>query len=152
MRVEPATAADATSILDLQRLAYQSEARLYEDWSITPLTQTLAELEQEFTTSRILKIVHDGDCIASVRARLQQDTVHIGRLIVAPQFQRQGLGSALLRAAEESFDAARVFELFTGSRSAGNVRLYQSHGYEIFREQLISPRLTLLFLHKHRAP
>ena len=29
------------AILELQKLAYQSEARLYEDWTLPPLTQTL---------------------------------------------------------------------------------------------------------------
>ena len=46
--IEPATRENATDVLDLQRLACQSEAELHGDWSIPPLVQTLAELTAEF--------------------------------------------------------------------------------------------------------
>jgi hypothetical protein len=39
----PAVLDDAPAILELQRNAYRSEAVLYNDWSIPPLTQTLAQ-------------------------------------------------------------------------------------------------------------
>ena len=42
-----ATPADTSDILALQKLAYQSEARLNNDWSIPSLTQTLPEIEGE---------------------------------------------------------------------------------------------------------
>jgi hypothetical protein len=41
---------DAAQILALQKVAYQSEAALYNDWTIPPLTQTLPQLEAEFDT------------------------------------------------------------------------------------------------------
>ena len=40
----PAEPQDARAILGLQKLAYQSEARLYNDWSLPPLAQTLESL------------------------------------------------------------------------------------------------------------
>jgi hypothetical protein len=42
MMITQAAAADAAEILALQKLAYQSEAAIYQDYSIPPLTQTLA--------------------------------------------------------------------------------------------------------------
>ncbi len=45
MKIEEAGEEDAADILDLQRLAYQSEARLYDDYLIPPLTQTLDEMK-----------------------------------------------------------------------------------------------------------
>ena len=39
---------EAAQILTLQRLSYRTEAALYDDWTLPPLTQTLRELlEQE---------------------------------------------------------------------------------------------------------
>lgn len=38
MEIKPATIEDANSILTLQRLAYQSEAAVYDDFMIRPLT------------------------------------------------------------------------------------------------------------------
>ena len=40
--------ADLEAILELQRLAYQGEARLLNDFSIPPLMQTLEEMKEEF--------------------------------------------------------------------------------------------------------
>jgi len=47
-------------ILSLQKLAYQSEAKLLNDYTIQPLTQTLIELQNEFNkygTGVILKLI-----------------------------------------------------------------------------------------------
>ena len=45
MMIERAKIEDAKEILDLQKLAYQSEAEIYNDYTIPPLTQTLEEME-----------------------------------------------------------------------------------------------------------
>jgi 2-aminoadipate transaminase len=50
MRIDRATVEDAKEILDLQKLAYQSEAEIYNDYTIPPLTQTLEEMPQYGTT------------------------------------------------------------------------------------------------------
>ena len=41
MEIEPAMIEDAAEILALQKLAYRSEAEIYNDFSIQPLLQTL---------------------------------------------------------------------------------------------------------------
>jgi len=153
--IMPAGLADAPAILALQRLAYQSEARLYGDWGIPPLVQTLEELRAELATLTALKAVPGEDAsniIGSVRAGLgtgpEADLCRIGRLMVHPGHQRQGLGTALLRAVEASFPAARRFELFTGHKSAGNLRLYRRLGYLPVRSKAVGPGLTLIFLER----
>ena len=62
--------ADLEAILELQRLAYQSEARLLNDFSIPPLMQTLEEMKEELRNGVFLKAVDAGgraDC--RVRSR-----------------------------------------------------------------------------------
>lgn len=147
-----ASLADAEAILVLQKLAYQSEARLYNDWSLPPLTQTIGSLREEFATSVILKAMSGEHLIGSVRAKVVNGVCLIGRLIVHPEFQGQGIGSRLLRQIEASFSDLSKYEIFTGSKSEANIRLYQRHGYAITRTQVLSSTMSITFLEKHANP
>ena len=90
MIIERAHIEDAKEILDLQKLAYQSEAEIYNDYTIPPLTQTLEEMRNDFEKQVFLKASMDGRIIGSVRALLKEGTCFIGRLIVHPDFQKRG--------------------------------------------------------------
>lgn len=143
-----AALSDAAEILALQKLAYQSEARLYDNWNLPPLTQTLDELNAEFARSIVLKATAGDRIVGAVRGRVEGLSCAIGRLVVHPAFQRQGIGSQLLRAIELACPEATRFELFTGNRSTRNLRLYERHGYVALRTQVMSPELSLVFLEK----
>ncbi len=147
-RILPADISDAAEILELQKLAYQSEAALYDDRSIPPLTQTLDEIQKEFSEMTFLKVCDSGRLIGSVRASIHDGACKIGRLIVHPEFQHKGIGARLILAIETEFPHARRFELFTGSRSEGNIRLYERLGYRIFRTARLSLRVEFVFMEK----
>jgi indole-3-glycerol phosphate synthase len=149
--IERATIGDAQAILNLQKLAYQSEAELYQDWTISPLTQTLEELAREFEMQCFLKAVSKSELIGSVRAHLKQGTCFIGRLIVHPDWQNQGFGARLMAAIENRFGDAQRYELFTGDRSERNLHLYQKLGYQPFRSERLNEQVTLVFLEKRAA-
>lgn len=146
--IEQAVAGDAQAILALQKLAYQSEAVLYNDWSIPPLTQTIESLLEEFSVSVVLKAMIGSQIVGSVRAKVNDEICAIGRLIVHPQFQRQGIGSRLLKAIEGMCAGVARFELFTGSKSERNIRLYQRAGYRITGTRPLSPAISFTFLEK----
>lgn len=138
-------------ILALQKRVYESEARLYDDWNLPPLTQTIDSLRAEFATSLVLKAVDgDGAIAGSVRARESAGTCHVGRLIVSPEQQGRGIGTRLMSEIEARFPAVPRFELFTGNLSAANIRLYERLGYRHCREQAMSPTVTLVFMEKKR--
>lgn len=139
---------DCDEIIRLQRLAYESEAQLYQDWTIPPLTQTAAALQREFVNLTILKAVNAGEIIGSVRAQLIKDVCYIGRLIVHPAFQKQGVGSRLLQEIEQTFAHAKTYELFTGNKSESNIRFYLTQGYQISHAQNASDHLALVYLTK----
>jgi ribosomal protein S18 acetylase RimI-like enzyme len=148
--LERATPADAPAILGLQKIAYASEADLYADRTLPPLTQTLDSLRAEFAGAVVLKAVAAGGIVGSVRARRDGDTWHIGRLVVHPDFQGRGVGTRLMHAIERESGDSHKLELFTGHRSARNIRLYERLGYVRSREQVVSPAITLVFMEKHR--
>ncbi|MCL2720510.1 MAG: hypothetical protein FWD47_04125 [Treponema sp.] len=59
MEIKKAIYEDLAEILDLQKLAYLSEAKLLNDYNIQPLIQTLDELQNQFmqyNTGVILKL------------------------------------------------------------------------------------------------
>jgi ribosomal protein S18 acetylase RimI-like enzyme len=146
--ISAASTEDAEAILVLQKLAYQSEAKLYNDWSLPPLTQSMESLLEEFTNSIVLKATLGDRLVGSVRARQNGDTCSIGRLIVHPELQGQGIGSQLLRSIEARFNDVSKFELFTGNKSEANIRLYQRHGYAITRTLPLTQTLSITFLEK----
>ena len=148
VNITQASTEDADAILALQKLAYQSEAKLYHDWSLPPLTQTVESLISEFETSLVLKATWGYRIVGSVRARMNGSTCEIGRLVVHPELQGRGIGSQLLRSIEGRFDNVRTFELFTGSKSESNIRLYLRHGYTVTRTQPLSRTVSLIFLQK----
>lgn len=124
--------ADAGEVLTLQRAAFVGEAQAHDDPWLPPLTQTLAELVGELADERVLALgLRAGSrLVGAVRVRVDGPEAHLGRLAVAPDCQRQGLGSRLLRSAEAGLPpGVREVRLFTGDRSLANHRLYLREGY-----------------------
>ncbi len=127
--IAPLTAADAGEVLTIQRAAFVSEAAIYGSVDMPPLTQTVAEMEAELTSERGLGARIDGRLVGAIRFVEDDDLLLIGRIAIAPDMQGEGIGRKLLDAAEHASDA-REAELFTGSLSEANIRLYESCGYE----------------------
>lgn len=125
-------AARAGEVLTLQRAAYVSEARLYHDPELPPLVQPLDELRAELERPDVIALGawEEGRLVGSARLRIDGAVAHLGRLVVAPDRQGRGIGSSLLSACERMLPpSVGEIRLFTGSRSAGNIRLYERFGY-----------------------
>ena len=146
--IKKAQKEDLEKILELQYLAYRSEAKLFGNMDIPPLMQTLEEVYDEFQKGAILKAVDDGGIIiGSVRAYQDGGTVYIGKLMVHPSKQGQGIGTQLLLEMEKQYLNQR-YELFTSTRSEKNIALYQKLGYEIFDEEQVTEELRFVYMEK----
>ncbi|QMU69180.1 GNAT family N-acetyltransferase [Streptacidiphilus sp. P02-A3a] len=148
-----ATEADAERILKLQYLCYQSEAELYGDWAIEPLTQSLDSLSAELKDRHVLVARLGDEVVGSVRGWVDADGVgRIGRLCVHPRMQRHGLGTRLVRGMEQRLaeDERPVsgYRLFTGHRSLGNLRLYERLGYRRTDVEEVSTGLSFIAMEK----
>lgn len=147
MTILKAVQDDLQEILDLQYLAYQSEAALFGNKDIPPLKETIEELTEEFNKGVILKLVEEHKIIGSVRAYEKNGTAYIGKLMVHPDHRCKGYGTKLINEIEKCFPDCR-FELFTSTRSEDNIRLYQKLGYMIFDRKEISDELVFVYLEK----
>jgi GNAT superfamily N-acetyltransferase/NAD-dependent dihydropyrimidine dehydrogenase PreA subunit len=145
--VDIAAKGDLDEILNLQKLAYQSEAAIYNDFAISPLTQTLEELLEEAKRLIILKVIEDRKIVGSVRAFEKDGTCYIGRLIVHHDYQNRGIGKKLMNAVEKCFEGCR-FELFTGHLSEKNLALYEKLGYNRFKVENITDDLQFIYMEK----
>jgi len=70
---------DAQEIYDLQNLAYISEAEIIDDFTISPLHQTLNEILSEFRNRIFLKLERGDRILGSVRACIENGTCLIGK-------------------------------------------------------------------------
>ena len=136
--MEVLTSRDAGEVLTLQRAAYVGEAMLYDQF-LPPLFETLDEVEAVLESDVTVLGLRDGQrLIGTVRIKPDGE---IARLAVAPDRQHEGLGTRLLRAAIERGGSW----LFTGDRSAANLRLYRRHGFEETRREPV-PGHELIYL------
>jgi ribosomal protein S18 acetylase RimI-like enzyme len=148
MRIEKARFEDLDEILQLQYLAYQSEADLFGTRDIPPLKQTIDEVIEEYNDGLILKMVDDDNVIlGSVRAKDVEGSVYIGKLMIHPDYRCKGYGSSLLKEVEECYPGKR-YELFTSTRSADNIRLYQKNGYKEFKQEPVTEELIFVYMEK----
>jgi len=124
----PGTRADAPEVLVLQRCCWVAEAIANDTLDIPPLHEDLDAVRAWVGTAWLLR---DGPrLIGGVRGTADGGTWRIGRLMVAPDRQGEGLGRRLLAHAEASAPPqVDRFALFTGRRSTRNLALYERAGY-----------------------
>jgi len=125
---------DLEEILRLQKRAFITEAKLHGNYDIEPLKQTYESISSDFLCHVFLKAVYDGKIIGSVKFKLSDDHVWVGKLIVDIEHRKQGLGRKLLTEIERLNPEAKKFQLFTAASSTHNIRLYESIGYQICGE------------------
>jgi ribosomal protein S18 acetylase RimI-like enzyme len=132
MQIETASVQDAERILEIQKLAFYSEAILHNNFNIPPLRQDLKSLREDFAECTFYKVIAKGHIVAAVKVRLLgNDILMIGRLVVDPEYQRQGVGTKLVRFIESTYPEAKGFELFTAEKSRHNILFYNKLGYSV---------------------
>ncbi len=129
--IRPIGVRDAGEVLTVQRAAFVTEALIYGDPDMAPLTQTLEEVAFELRDNLGCVAIRSGRLVGAVRAVADDELLLVGRIAIAPDQQGEGIGSALLEAVEgRGIEVGcRRAELFTGSLSTQNIALYERWGY-----------------------
>ena len=104
---------------------------LYQAVGWTNYTHQPEMLEQALSHSLVIYLALDGDAVVGL-IRLVGDgfsSVFVQDLIVLPSYQRQGIGSSLMKQALEDFKEAYQVQLAT-EETEKNVGFYRSMGFE----------------------
>ncbi len=151
MTIKTAQINDAEAILSLQKLCYQSEARITGDYGISPLKQVLAGMQSDINNMKVFAMWEDNKIIGSIRASEKDGICYIGRIIVHPDMQNQGRGKILINTVEKEFAHCKTFELFTSSLSERNLYLYNKLGYKIYKKEKAKDNYDIIYLRKKNS-
>ena len=130
--LRPAVPADAGELLTLQLACWVQEARDNPGVAIPALGESLDDVRAWMRDWTVLVLRREGRLIGAARARRHGEAWDVGRLMVAPDLQGQGLGRLLLDRIEAAAPAdVTSYELFTGGGSLRNQRMYKKSGYRL---------------------
>ena len=104
---------------------------LYQAVGWTKYTNQPQMLEQALSHSLVIYLALDGDVVVGL-IRLVGDgfsSVFVQDLIVLSSYQRQGIGSSLMKQALENFKEAYQVQLAT-DKTEKNLGFYRSMGFE----------------------
>ena len=127
-----AVPADVGELYTLQLCCWVQEQHANPGVRIPALHESLEDMRQSLEDWTWLVLRRGGRLVAAARGRVEDDTWDVGRLMVAPDLQGQGLGRFMLAEIEAvAPPAVTAFTLFTGAQSLGNIRMYKRAGYRL---------------------
>jgi ribosomal protein S18 acetylase RimI-like enzyme len=151
MEIVDARPQDAEAILAVQRLAFAPAAIRYDDDELPPLVETADDIAEDIRSQTVLVAVDDGNVVGSVRGVEREACVYVGRLVVDPSVQRQGIARRLMLELEDRFEAAQCFDLFTGNMNEPGMGLYRQLGYVETERRPVKGILELVYMRKTRV-
>ena len=109
--------------------------RLYTEVGWTAYTENMSVLEQGYKNSLlVLAAYENGELLGIIRCVGDGFTiVFVQDILVFPQKQHQGIGTALLKAVLKKYPNVRQIELAT-DKTPKNVNFYKSLGFSEFSE------------------
>lgn len=138
------------AVIALQRAAYALEAELIGSDGIPALTETRERLRAAGESWLGALDAETGRLAGAVAWReLDDGTVDICRLVVAPEAFRRGIATALLNALDGAFPG-RSMVVSTGRDNEPAVALYRRRGFRAVRDREAAPGLWVTELERPR--
>ena len=148
--VRLAVPADAGELLTLQLACWVAEQRANPGVVIHAQNESLEDVRRWLDQWTVIVRRRGGRLIAAARGRVERHGEHagawdVGRLMVAPDLQGQGLGRDMLARIEAAAPGdVSAYVLFTGAGSVDNIRMYKKAGYRLRGEAPGEPGAVLL--------
>ena len=148
MNYEFAQEKDIRELFDLQLRAFESEAEMIGSRNVPALMESYEQNRADFKNWTVLVKRDDtGRIIGAVRYREDGDHIEIGRVMVAPEHRNRGVAIGLMTAVEE-LTQAKVFELYTCTKSYININLYEKLGYRTYKVEQGDRDLSFAYMRK----
>ncbi|RUQ26655.1 GNAT family N-acetyltransferase [Peribacillus cavernae] len=135
----------ANELYTVQQKSYTIEAELIGFLDIPPLKETFDELlscQEEFIGYFI-----DEKLVGAVSYSLEDETVHICRLIVDPAHFRKGIAQKLLAHLQNEGSPERMI-VSTGKDNHPAISLYLKNGFKLIRDIEAAPGFYLSLFEK----
>ncbi|WP_142828478.1 GNAT family N-acetyltransferase [Planococcus soli] len=132
IRLEKATASDASAILAMQKSAFLPLLEKYQDYNTNPANETLEQVlgRIESQGSFYYKIMAQEKVIGAIRIKRDAgNRFWVSPLFVDPRFQGRGIAGEAMKEAELLHAEAGTWELATILEEEGNCRFYENLGY-----------------------
>lgn len=148
MKIEPATRNDVPELLELQYKAFAPVAQKLQFAAIPQMTATIDDAYAHFDSHTTLKMVSDdGRIVGSVSGKMDGGSLYIGRLMVSPDCQRQGIGRKLLHHLESMFPCTREW-LCSYRDDDVTCGFYSSEGFRKYDDYLVCEGLWAIHMEK----
>lgn len=149
MKIEIANIEDVPELLNLQYKAFRPVAESLNWLDAPTLTETVEHALAEFLKYTTLKMLSDdGKIIGSVRGRVENGSLYIGRLMVLPEFQKNGYGRILLRKIQSILPHDRAW-LDTSGDVPETVSFYEREGFRIFESKHFENGVSWISMEKN---
>src|SRR5262249_5471655 len=99
-----------------------------------------------------LKAIVNGKIIGSVRGYSQGETAYLPPVVGHPNFRRRWIRRRLLDEIERQSPGVARFEAKPGHQSKRTLHQLNKRGYEVFKTEPFTPRITWVYLQKKRHP
>ena len=148
MKIEIATIDDVPELMALHDKAFFAIAAEV-NWLDAPgLKESLEQAREDFPKYTTLKMLSDeGKIVGSVRGRVEDGSLYIGRLMVLPECQGRGYGKFLFREIQKIMPHDRAW-LFTCGEVQRTVSFYEREGFRTFHTEYFENNHTWISMEK----
>lgn len=131
----------AEEIVQLQKEAYEVEAKLLNFYDIPPLHDTSETIQN--CSESFIGYLDQTAIVGALSYEKSNHELTICRLMVHPRSFRKGIGQKLLHHVEALHPDIHVFKVTTGSKNAPAKKLYVKAGFHVIGEIEAAPGVYL---------
>ena len=136
----------ARQLQALQEAAYAVESALIDYPDLPPLNESVADIQQ--SSDVFLVCQKDSRLVGALSYEQVEDVLDITRLVIHPDYFRQGIAGQLLRQVEQLAVGIVEITVSTAIKNKPAIALYKKYGYEQKDMTTLPDGLVLVHLRK----